>query len=73
MTKRDANLSVDAALLADAEALGIVLSQTFEASLRAAIRAKRGRRWLDDNRAALTGYNDWIAECGLPLDRYRQF
>lgn len=73
MNKRATNLTVDEALLAEAKALGINLSATFEASLRAAVRARQAEQWLEQNRPALTGYNDWVAENGLPLARHRQF
>lgn len=73
MTKRATNLTIDPDLLEDAKALGINLSATFETSLRAAVRARKAERWLEENRAALEGYNDWIAEQGLPLARYRSF
>ena len=73
MNKRAANLTVDEELLADAKALNINLSATFEASLREAVRARKAEQWLEENRAALTGYNEWVEQNGLPLERYRQF
>ena len=73
MNKRAANLTVDEALLADAKALGINLSATFEAGLRDAVRARKAEQWLEENRSALIGYNDWIGQNGLPLERYRRF
>jgi antitoxin CcdA len=73
MNKRATNLTVDSSLLDEARGLGINLSATFEASLREAVRARKSARWLEDNRAALAGYNDWVAENGLPLAKYRPF
>lgn len=73
MTKRAANLSVDAALLEEAKALDLNLSATFEAGLREAVRTAKQARWLDENRDALDGYNAWVAQHGLPLMKYRQF
>ena len=73
MTKRAANLSIDEGLLAEARALNINLSATFEASLRDAVRAKKAAQWLEENRAALLAYNAWIEKNGLPLAQYRQF
>ena len=32
-----------------------------------------GRRWQRENRAAIDCYNRWIAECGLPLEEFREF
>lgn len=73
MNKRATNLTIDAALLEEARGLGINLSATLEASLREAVRVRRAAQWLEDNRAALDGYNEWVARNGLPLDKYRQF
>ena len=73
MTKRATNLSVDAELLSDAKALGINLSATFEESLTQAVRAKRAEQWREENREAMEDYNRWIAENGLPLEKYRPF
>ena len=73
MNKRAANLSVDAALRDEAKALDLNLSATFEISLRAAVRAARAAKWLEENRAALEGYNAWVDQNGLPLAKYRQF
>jgi len=73
MTKRATNLTIDPALLDEARALKINLSATFEASLRAAVHERKAAQWLEENRAALEGYNTWIEKNGLPLDKYRQF
>ena len=73
MNKRATNLSVDAALRDEAKALDLNLSATFETSLRAAVRAARAAKWLEENRAALEGYNAWVDQNGLPLAKYRQF
>lgn len=60
--KRAVNLSVDAALLAEAKALGANLSQTLEDALRAKLREQRHQQWRDENRAA-------IEESNAELDR----
>lgn len=73
MSKRAANLSVDAALLDEAKALGLNLSATFETGLREAVRAAKAAQWQADNRAALQSSNDWVETHGLPLAEYRQF
>lgn len=73
MTKRATNLTIDPVLLDEARSLNINLSATFEASLRDAVRKKRAAKWLEENRAALEGYNAWIDQNGLPLEKYRQF
>jgi antitoxin CcdA len=73
MNKRATNLTIDPALLDEARGFGINLSATFEASLRAAVHERKAAEWLRENRAALEGYNAWVAENGLPLEQYRQF
>ena len=73
MNKRATNLTIDPVLLDEARALNINLSATFEASLRDAVRKQKAAKWLEENRAALDGYNDWIEKNGLPLEKYRQF
>ena len=73
MNKRATNLTIDHALLDEAKALGINLSATLEASLRTAVCERKTERWLEENREALEGYNDWVAQNGLPLEAHRQF
>jgi antitoxin CcdA len=73
MNKRATNLTIDPVLLDEARALNINLSATFEASLRDAVRKQKAAKWLEENRAALEGYNAWIEQNGLPLEKYRQF
>jgi antitoxin CcdA len=73
MNKRATNVTIDPALLAEARALNINLSATFEASLREAVVTQKAAHWLEENRAALMAYNTWIDQNGLPLEEYRQF
>ena len=73
MNKRATNLTIDPVLLDEARALNINLSATFEASLRDAVRKLKAAQWLEENRAALEGYNAWVEKNGLPLENYRQF
>ena len=72
-TRKAANLSIDAAVLADAKALDINVSRAAETGIAKAVRAEKGRRWLEENREALLYYNEWLEENGLLLDEYRQF
>ena len=71
--KRAVKLSVDATLLEDAKALGINLSRTFEAGLRAAVAKAKAAAWRRENTTAIESSNAWVAEHGLPLARFRQF
>ena len=73
MTRRPANLSLDAALVAEARALGLNLSAAAEAGLRAAVLQARTERWLAENAEALASSNAWVEAKGLPLARHRPF
>ena len=72
-SRKAANLSIDEAVLADAKALDINVSRAAETGIAEAVRAEKGRRWLEENREALLYYNEWMEENGLLLDEYRQF
>lgn len=73
MNKRATNLTIDPVLVGEARALNINLSATVEASLHEAVRKEKAAKWLEENRAALDGYNAWIEQNGLPLEKYQQF
>jgi antitoxin CcdA len=72
-TRKAANLSIDAAVLADAKALDINVSRAAETGIAEAVKAEKGRRWLEENREALESSNVWVEKHGLPLAKYRQF
>ncbi len=69
--KRAVNLFVDTELLDEARRLRINLSETLERPLRTIVRAEQARRWLDDNRDAITSINDFIDRHGLLANRLR--
>jgi antitoxin CcdA len=71
--RKAANLSIDAAVLADAKALDINVSRAAETGIAEAVRTEKNRRWLEENREALLYYNEWMEENGLLLEEYRQF
>jgi antitoxin CcdA len=66
-------VSLDATLLADAKALQINISNAAERGLSQAIIERRTEVWLQENKAALDSFNEYVAKHGLPLARYRQF
>jgi antitoxin CcdA len=72
-TRKAANLSIDAKVLADAKALDINISRAAETGIVEAVRAEKNKRWLAENREALEYYNSWMEENGILLDEYRQF
>ena len=71
--RRPTNITLPDALLREARSLGINLSQACEQGLTAEVGSVRRQRWLEENRAAIDEWNDYVAEHGLPLADYRQF
>ena len=67
------NLTLDQALVDEAKALGVSISQASNEGLAAVVKTARSARWLDKNRPALDAYNEWVAKNGLPLAKYRMF
>tara|TARA_R110002049_G_scaffold188402_2_gene356796 strand:- start:9819 stop:10049 length:231 start_codon:yes stop_codon:yes gene_type:complete len=68
-TKKATNVTLDHAMLEDAKALGVNISQAAEEGVRAALRAA----WIAQNRRAIEANNIWVEENGLPLEKYRMF
>jgi len=60
-------------LLAEAEALGINVSQVAEEGIAKAVAAKRTALWLQENHEAIQSSNEYVEKHGLPLARYRMF
>ncbi|HWK36273.1 type II toxin-antitoxin system CcdA family antitoxin [Sphingomonas sp.] len=72
-TRRATNVTLDTEAVAEAKALDINVSRACEAGLKAEIRRVRDARWIEDNRAAMESWNDWVEQNGLPLGHLRQF
>lgn len=71
--KKPTNLTLDQGLLSEARSLGVNLSQAAEAGLRRAVKDAKAAAWKRENAEALAASNAWIAENGLPLEKYRPF
>ncbi|MFM8330668.1 MAG: type II toxin-antitoxin system CcdA family antitoxin [Candidatus Methylumidiphilus sp.] len=71
--KKATNLSINAELLREAKALDINLSQAFEAHLAELVRAKKQKRWLDENREAINAYNGFVEGQGVFSEGWRSF
>ena len=67
------SMSLDRAVLDEARALGINLSQAAERGLRAAIREARAEAWKRENAGAIADYNAMIEAEGVPLADLRKF
>ena len=73
VARRATSMTLDAALLDEARALGVNLSRAAEEGLLAAVKAERKRRWAAENAEFIRDYNDWIAEKGVPLAEFGKF
>lgn len=71
--RKATNVSLPEALLAEARALKINVSQAAEAGLAAAVAATRAASWRKENAEAIESSNAYVEQHGLPLDRYRMF
>jgi len=58
--KRAVNLSVDGELLDEARRLGVNVSETLEGSLRTVVKAEQEKRWLEENRTAISSINNFM-------------
>lgn len=66
-TKRKTSLTLDAAALDDAKALGINVSAVAEAALEQAVAQARQAQWLEENAEAFKAQSDWHERHGHPL------
>lgn len=71
--RKPTNISLPEALLSEAKALRINLSQAAEAGLVRAVAERRAELWQNENREALESSNRFVEQNGLPLARYRSF
>lgn len=71
--KRATNVTLPAALVDEAKALGINLSQACEAGLARQVSETKAEQWKRENKAAIESSNAWVEEHGLPLAKYRRF
>jgi antitoxin CcdA len=72
-TRKATNVSLGAALLAEAKSLHINVSQAAEAGVARAVAEKRAELWLAANREALESSNAYVEQHGLPLAHHRHF
>ena len=72
-TKQRTNVSIDPELLEEARGHGIKLSPLLEEAIRRKLAEEAERRWLEENRQAISAYNEEIAERGVFSDGLRSF
>ncbi len=63
--RRATNLSLDAALVAEARALELNLSRIVEDRLREVVREERARRWLEENQAGFEAFARFVEKTGI--------
>ncbi len=71
--RKATNVSLGAALLVEAKALRINISQAAESGVARAVAERRAELWLQANREALESSNAYVEKNGLPLAQYRNF
>jgi antitoxin CcdA len=71
--KKATNLSVNSDLLSKARTLNINLSATLERALREELAKRKAAQWADENRAAITSYNEFVEQHGCFGDEFREF
>ncbi len=72
-SRKSVNLSIDAALLAEAKALNVNISRAAEAGIADAVRKEKERMWKEENSEAIAQNNRYFEEHGLPFAEYRGF
>ncbi|MFN3830803.1 MAG: type II toxin-antitoxin system CcdA family antitoxin [Allorhizobium sp.] len=71
--RKPQDLTVSEALVAEAEALGLDITDAAEQGIARAIKAEKERRWKIENADAIKASNDFVAKHGLPLAKFRTF
>lgn len=71
--KRPTNLSINADLLRQAREMDINLSQTLEQALVSEVRRRQQAAWLEENRSAISAYNEHVEKHGVFSDGLRSF
>jgi antitoxin CcdA len=71
--KRATNLTLNAKVLDMARELGMNISQTVDILLAEEVRKRYWERWNDENKEAITAYNERVEREGLVMQKYRTF
>ena len=71
--KKAANLSINSDLLRKARELNINLSATLERALKEELSKREAAQWVEENRAAIKSYNDFVEQHGCFGDEFREF
>ncbi|TNH19666.1 type II toxin-antitoxin system CcdA family antitoxin [Halomonas sp. BL6] len=71
--KKAANLSINSDLLRRTRELNINLSATLERALKEELAKCEAQRWVEENRAAIKSYNNFVEQYGCFGDEFREF
>jgi antitoxin CcdA len=71
--KKAANLSINSDLLRKTRELNINLSATLERALKEELSKREAQQWVEENRAAIEKYNDFVEQHGCFGDEFREF
>lgn len=71
--KKPTNLTVNSDLLNQAKLLDINISSVLETALADIVRQKKQSEWLEENKEAISLYNNHIAKFGVFSDDLRTF
>lgn len=71
--RKPTNVTARADLVEEAKALGVNLSDVFEAALRDAVRERRRAEWTESNREAFAAYDAFVETHGVYSDGKRLF
>ncbi|WP_299236514.1 type II toxin-antitoxin system CcdA family antitoxin [uncultured Halomonas sp.] len=71
--KKAANLSINSDLLRKTRELNINLSATLERALKEELSKREAAQWVEENRAAIKSYNDFVEQNGCFGDEFREF
>ncbi len=71
--KKASNLSINSDLLKKAKALNINLSATLEAALKVKVKELQAQKWLEENQASISAYNESVEKEGVFSDGLRSF
>lgn len=71
--KQAVNLSINSDLLRKTRELNINLSATLEQALKDELSKRESAKWVEENRAAIRSYNDFVEQHGCFGDEFREF
>ncbi len=71
--KKAANLSINSDLLRKTRELNINLSATLERALKEELSKREAAQWVEENRAAIKSYNDFVEQHGCFSDEFSEF